>query len=394
MATSDYYIQDNADIENAKIDAAKRLYQTGDYNGALKLYLDMLNTSYSYKLYYEIGRCYYKLNDVQTAEDYFSRSVSLEDYKNPSYIFLGNIAYKKNDLHKAIEYWITSYSYKPDDEFVCLNLATAYFTLNMKFQAIKYYEKYLKYAKNKSAEHYLEIQRSINEFVNVGFDFYQKFQKALAVNDSETAIKALEYSTASNPCGFDANFALAKLYNSQKEYEKAQKYLLQALCIDLRSIDVLQMLSSVCANLMDITGSYCCLKRMLPLLIHNQKEYLSIIRTTKEISERFNNSSYVSHLEKAQYYYNENNYILALYEYENVLLINPELAGQYGGMVENLRRYINPESSIIKTCFEKALLSYQGGDYKKSNRYYTKIMTLSSENSSDYKLAKSRILNV
>ena len=50
MMDSNYYIQDNSDIEDKKLEAAKGLYQSGNYQGALKLYLDMVNTSYSYKL--------------------------------------------------------------------------------------------------------------------------------------------------------------------------------------------------------------------------------------------------------------------------------------------------------------------------------------------------------
>ena len=68
MATSDYYILDNSDIEEKKLEAAKGLYQVGNYSGALKLYLDMVNTSYSHKINYEVGRCYYKLNDFENAE--------------------------------------------------------------------------------------------------------------------------------------------------------------------------------------------------------------------------------------------------------------------------------------------------------------------------------------
>ena len=103
MATSDYYIQDSSDIEEKKLEAAKGLYQSGSYQAALKLYLDMINMSVSYKLYYEIGRCYYKLWDLVNAELYFSRSVELEFYKNPSYVFLGNICFKQQNIKKAID---------------------------------------------------------------------------------------------------------------------------------------------------------------------------------------------------------------------------------------------------------------------------------------------------
>ena len=54
MYNSEYYIQDNSDIEETKLETAKGLYQVGNYAGALKIYLDMVNASYSHKLYYEM----------------------------------------------------------------------------------------------------------------------------------------------------------------------------------------------------------------------------------------------------------------------------------------------------------------------------------------------------
>ena len=216
MANSDYYIQDNSDIEDKKLEAAKGLYQSGNYSGALKLYLDMVNTSYSFKLYYEIGRCYYKLNDFENAEKYFLNSISLQEYKNPSYVFLGNIYLKKQNLNKAIENWITSFSFKPDDENVCLNLATSYFSLEMKFQSLFFYQKYLKYAKDKTSTYYLDIKKSMDEFERIGNDFYQKAQKAILMKDNQTAIQALEYAVKNYPTSFDINFLLGKLCYEEK----------------------------------------------------------------------------------------------------------------------------------------------------------------------------------
>ena len=87
MYNSEYYFQDNSDIEETKFETAKGLYRVGNYTGALKIYLDMVNASYSYKLYYEIGRCYYKLEDFDKAEEHFLRSIDLEKFKNPSFVF-------------------------------------------------------------------------------------------------------------------------------------------------------------------------------------------------------------------------------------------------------------------------------------------------------------------
>ena len=393
MATSDYYIQDNSDIEDKKLDAAKGLYQKGNYSGALKLYLDMVKTSYSYKLNYEIGRCYYKLNDFDNAELYFTRSVSLEEVKNPSYIFLGNIFYKKQEVTTAIEYWSKSYSYKPDDESVCLNLATSYFSKDMKFQAILFYEKYLKYSKDKTSRYYIEIKKSLEEFSKIGNDFYQKALKAISMNDNETAIQALEYAVKNCPHNFDFNFLLGKTYFKEQKYMQASIYLKQAYCIDNKSLDVLENLSSTLIHLGDFTSAYCCLKRILPLVINNQKEYLEIIQNLKQLEESFDNQSHQGHEQWGDRYYEENNYHFAFFEYENAIIINGRMTDKLDEKLIKIRSYINPEDRIIKACFEKGMTYHSVGDFKTANKYFTKILTLSNENSSDYKFAKARMTN-
>lgn len=394
MANSDYYIQDNSDIEYKKLEAAKELYLSGNYAGALKLYLDMVNTSYSYKLYYEIGRCYYKLNDIENAEINFLRSVALENYKNPSYHFLGNIYFKQQNIDKAIENWATSFSFKPEEETICLNLAAAYFSKDMKFQSIFFYEKYLKYAKDKTSTYYKEIENTITEFKKLGTDFYQKARQALVMQDKDTAIQALEVSIKNYPHNFDANFKLGELYFHKEEYLKSLIYLKQAFCIDNKSLDVLELLSNVMINLGDYTGAYCIMKRILPLVIHNQKEYLEIVKTIKPLEDSFDKFSLNGHREWAERYYNDNNYHFALFEYENCLLLDTSGANDFSDIIQKLKSFINPEERIIKSCFERGAYSYSNGDYKQSNKYFQKIMKLSRENSPEYKLAKSRIINV
>lgn len=394
MATSDYYVQDNSDIESKKLEAAKGLYQSGNFSGALKLYLDMVSTSYSFKIHYEVGRCYYKLNDFDNAELYFTRSIGLEAHKNPSFVFLGNIFYKKQEVSKAIEYWTIAYSFKPDDESVCLNLASSYFSKEMKFQALFFYEKYLKYAKDKTSTYYLEIKKSLGDFRRIGNEFYQKALKANALGDIETAIQALEYAVKNNPLNFDINMMLGKLYFQKEQYLPALVYLKQAYSIDTKSLDVLEKMSSTLLMIGDFTGAYCCLKRILPLVINNQKEYLEIIRNLKQLEESFDSLSHQGHENYGDLYFSENNYQFALFEYENCIIINRTLSDKLDEKIQKIRSFINPEERIIKLCFEKGLVFYSAGDYKKANKYFTKILSLSDERSSDYKFAKARLTNV
>ena len=144
----------------------------------------------------------------------------------------------------------------------------------------------------------------------------------------------------------------------------------------------------------NLTGAFCCMKRILPLVIANQKEYLDIIKTTKEMQLRFGENAEIKHLELADKYYSDNNYFMSLFEYENGILINPSLQALYDDKIQRIKSFLKPEERIIKTCFEKGNFYHSGGDYLTSNKYFTKIISLSDENSQDYKIAKSRIVNV
>lgn len=393
MVSSDYYIVDNSDLENKRLEAAKNHYTKGDYSSALRLYLDMLNMSTSFKLYYEIGRCYYKLNDLLPAEEYFKKSISLESFKNPSYLYLGNIFYKREDLKNAIENWVSAYAYKPDDEAVCLNLATSYFSKNMKFQSVFYYEKYIKYAKDRG-QSYSTIKNSINRCNEIGKEFMQKAQRAISVRSYSEAIEYLTFAVKNMPVSFDINLALGKAYLEENDNMHAMIFLKQALCLDNKSLDVLQKLASVFINLGDYTAAYCTMRRLLPLVIHNQSEYLRTLQVIKDLNSSFDDLSYQGHKEWADRYYDDNNYHMALLEYENCVILKDELHSELGDKIDRIKSFINPETRIIKTCLEKGEALYNEGDFKTSNKYYSKAMLLSNENSSEYRLAKSRVVNV
>lgn len=393
MVSSDYYIVDNSDLENKRLEAAKNHYSKGDYSSALRLYLDMLNMSTSFKLYYEIGRCYYKLNDLLPAEEYFKKSIGLESFKNPSYLYLGNIFYKREDLKNAIENWVSAYAYKPDDEAVCLNLATSYFSKNMKFQSVFYYEKYLKYAKDRG-QSYSTIKNSINRCNEIGKEFMQKAQRAISVRNYSEAVEYLTFAVKNMPVSFDINLALGKAYLEENDNMHAMIFLKQALCLDNKSLDVLQKLASVFINLGDYTAAYCTMRRLLPLVIHNQSEYLRTLQVIKDLNSSFDDLSYQGHKEWADRYYDDNNYHMALLEYENCVILKDELHSELGDKIDRIKSFINPETRIIKTCLEKGEALYNEGDFKTSNKYYSKAMLLSNENSSEYRLAKSRVVNV
>ena len=77
-----YSVEDNSDIEKSVIDAAKKHFSNGSYDSALKLYLGLLKTSASARLYFDVGLCYYKKNDYDKAIELGITIWNEEDYDN------------------------------------------------------------------------------------------------------------------------------------------------------------------------------------------------------------------------------------------------------------------------------------------------------------------------
>ena len=171
-------------------------------------------------------------------------------------------------------------------------------------------------------------------------------------------------------------------------------YLKQALALDNKSLDVLQKLATVYVNLGDFTAAYCTMRRLLPLVIHNQTEYLKNIKIINELNETFDTQSYFGHRDWAITYDRENNYHMALIEYENCIILQDDLKEEYGERIERLKSYINPEERIIKICMQKGGEYYNNNDFKTANKYFSKVLLMSNRNSQEYKFAKSRVTDV
>ena len=222
----------------------------------------------------------------------------------------------------------------------------------------------------------------------------QKARRAISARNNKSAIEYLTYAVKNLPVSFDINHLLGKVYLEENDFMHALIYLKQAMCLDHRSLDVLQKLASVYINLGDYTATYCTMRRLLPLVLHNQQEYLKTVKLINELNDSFDAYSYQGHLEWAKRYDADNNYHMALLEYENCVILKDSLKDEFGERIERLKSFINPEERIIRICLEKGGTYYSNGDFKTSNKYFSKAMLMANKNSSEYKLAKSRVMDV
>ena len=83
---------------------------------------------------------------------------------------------------------------------------------------------------------------------------------------------------------------------------------------------------------------------------------------------------------------------MALMEYENCVILKDQMLDSVGERIDKIKLFLYPETRIIKTCLEKGGEFYTNKDFRTSNKYFSKVMLLSNENSSEYKFAKSKVV--
>ena len=394
MSESYYVKDDEAGIEESAVIAAQKNFAAGNYENALKIYNDLLSMSVDARLYFETAMCYYKLKRDDEAIEHYKKALSL-GLKSPLVCsYLGNIYYRRNDLTNAIQYWHLSRYRGPEDESVCLNLAIAYFSKKMYFEAITYYELYLKYATDRTSKTYKEINRNMNNYFTQANDYNIKGEKAEFAGDIVTARTCYLYAAKKYPVMFSPNYNLGKLYFEAGNMENALLFLKQAYKIDKGNKQLLLMIGDCYDALKQYSYAYCFYKRYLNKSISNQSDYLIGSKRMSKASMMITESIKEMHMQKAEEYKNNSDFYGALEEYENCVLLNSNDEVKYVDLINDMKLHVDPETPLIKTYLDKGADMKRQNNFKEANKYYTKVMKLSNPQSQEYRLAKSGLSNV
>lgn len=390
-----YSVEDNSDIEKSVIDAARKHFKDGNYDFAIKLYLGLLKTSASARLYFDVGLCYYKKSDYDSAIEYLTMAGNLDIRNSSAYSYLGNCYFRKLDAKNAIENWTIARSISPKDEFVCLNLAMAYFVKGMSYESVFYYQKYLKYSVNRETQQYLSIQKNMNELFETANDYYIQGERERARNEGILAEKNYKLAMKKYPVVSDYSYALASLYYDIKNYQDASIYYEISLREhSQRDKDIVFRLADCYEKTNDYRMAYCFYNRYLRYSISSQNEYLEITKKMSGLKKLLDSSVVDITLELAKQYYNNNEYYKSLLEYENCVILDSDNKFEYEDTIRKLRSFINPESIVTRKYLEKGKELLMQGEKQGANKYFTEVLHLANPKSDEYRLAKSRIANV
>lgn len=391
--TVEYHIQDNSDVEGSVLEAARKHYSSGNYNEALRLLLNAINTNANAEIYIEVGNCYFKLQNYTEALEYFNKATNLDPKNSAAYSSIGNVHYKKGQVEKAISFWLAALITKPEDATTLLNLAISYNSKSMQLEANKYFEKYLKYAEDQNSQNYHQVKQSMeqrihsaNEYLSLGMQFHSQNELQQAMN---CYLKALE----SYPNSFQANLNLGSIFFMDKKLDHAIKYWKTASYIDSNHAKVYSNLAISYDMSTQFDYAYCYYNRYMDLVINDKEEYYKANRRILKLKPYINENEHLIgvHLDKANEYISNAQYHEAIDEFKNYSILSADKNSEYKELIKKLESYLNPELDIIIGCLEKGTMLMNAGRYTEAKHYFYRVMILSSPQYSEYAKARSKV---
>lgn len=392
ITTKLYHVQDNSDIEENVLFAARKYYAQGNYTEALKLLLDTTNKTVSADIFVDIGNCYYMLDGQKEALEYWNKAINLEPKHAKAYTNLGNLHYKNNQTEMAISYWLVALISKPEDAKTSLNLAIAFDKKGMRFESIKYFEKYIKYEEEKHSEEYLKVKSNLQHCFEVASQYLTHGVKCQSEGDNKTAAACYFKSLANYPNLSKTNLNLGSIFFEDKNLELAIKYWKTAGYID-PNYDKIYSNLAISYDLMEkFDYAYCYYYQYMNLNIKNKDEYYKTNKRVLKIKTYLNTHKDLieAHLNRAKDHLAKNEIYEAIDEFKNYSILKPEEAKSYKDLIKKLESYFNPELEIIANCFEIGNNLIKEKKFSEAKHYFWRIMKLSSPQYLEYSKAKAK----
>lgn len=390
--TAQYHVQDNSDVEGNVLSAAHNHYAKGNYREALKLFLETVHTSNGADIYIDIGSCYYMLNDYTKALEYWNKAIQLDPKNSKSYANIGNLYYKNNQIDMAISFWLVALISRPEDANTSLNLAIAFDQKNMRFESIKYFEKYIKYAENKNSEEYIKIKNKIHHCFNVANQYLTIGVQLQNEGQNKKAAACYFKSLANYPNLSKTNLNLGSIFFSDRNLELAIKYWKAASYIDPNYNKIYSNLAISYDLMKKFDYAYCYYYRYMNYIIGNKEEYYKTNRRLLKIKPYLNEHPELikKHLELAEECIAKSEFHNAIDEFKNYSILKPDAQQEYKDIIKKLESYLNPELSIISNCFEIGNNLINQGKFSEAKPYFFRIMKLSSPQYFEFSKARAK----
>ncbi len=389
-----HLLTSNEDTQGDLAIVAKKLYDEKQYDKALKIYSDMLLYSSDSDIYIKMGNCFDNLGKNQTALEYWDKAIEVDPMNSNAYINLGNYFYKKNQIEKAISYWLASLIPMPEEPTSNLNLAVAYTMKKMPIEAFIYYERYLKFAQDKSTQKYISISKKIERNKKLANDYLKLGVQYQMGGDNLSALKCYKRAATYCPIYSKIHLNLGSLYYADKNYEEAVKHWSNALYLDPNYAKIINNLAISYDMLKKYDYAYCYYTRYEKFIANKAVELDKITVRCNKIKPILNANPFLitNHLEAAEDAFAQCDYKRALNEFKNYIILEPTAQPDYINLIIKLENYLNPDKGVIETCILKGRkLIINDNNYEEAKQYFARVLVLADINSPEYNEAKGRL---
>lgn len=337
-----------------RVKRAYELYEAGKHSEALNLAEnDSMVSSSSYGQVL-IGNCYKQLGDNQSAMAHWKKAIDISPLEYNAYQNIANYLYSTNKVNEAILNWHIASTIMPENAVINLNLAQAYNKKGSRIKSTKYFEKYLKYEKNVHSNDYVMIkQRFANLTAKIEF-YASKVEEYRLQKDLQT-IAALYLKMISTYANLPAIYNnIAEIFYFDKNYEKALEFYQIVYLYFPYTTKVLIELANLCYLLGKNSYAYVYYHRALQNLpegtsYHNkaksQLKNLSAVLKDPELIE--------SHLQNARECALNNDYEVAVDEYENYLILSESENPDIQQLIDKYKIFVNPEPFVINVLYSQ-----------------------------------------
>ena len=218
-----------------------------------------------------IGFVYQNLNDFNNANNYYIKSLKLDNENFETNFNIGILNYKKKDFKEA-ERIFTNLSKKfTENKDIFYNLGVIKYEIELYNEAIKYFEKALNLdEKFYFAQHHLaQCYEKLNN-IDLAIENYKKAE----------VINLYKFNSTINNLG--------NIFLKLKKYEQAEKYFLDALNFQGKIETIYNNLAVLYLEILDVNKAYYYLEKSINLDKNNVKIFSRLISTSLYLNKDIN----------------------------------------------------------------------------------------------------------
>lgn len=363
---------------------AIEFFEHSDYQTALKILLAISENLNNALVFTCISNCYMKLGDVDNSKLYLEKAVENPSLSPLPYISLGNLYYAEGNLQKSILYWTIANTLTADDAILLLNLATAYAQKDLRIQSIMYYEKFLKFSKEKTTSDYEKVYEKISKLRSVASNANKEATKNYKIKSYDKAIDSYLTSVSNYPLQPQTNVLLGNMLFLSNDFKLAANCWLNAYIASDYDEANLSYLPLAYEKLNMNSYAYCFYYILLTYRgkkAFNQEIIKSkLLQHTKTLFDGTKDYSQL-HYNNGKKFELENNYLMAHLEYRNALILAKRDKKKIETSLSKMYDLANPESRVIINLQSQVNKYLNDNNPESAIHICDKILLLAKQNS-------------